>query len=81
MTHKSGLMVGARTFPGTSYYGHIVSAQLEQTRILLEDVGRGPKEVVVDLGFRGADRDNPKVEIIHRGKYKSLTKQQGRLLK
>jgi IS5 family transposase len=69
VTHKSGLMVGARTFPGNPYDGHILSAQLEQTRILLEDVGREPKEVVVDLGFRGVDRDN------------SLTKQQRRWLK
>lgn len=81
VTHKSGLMVGARTFPGNPYDGHILSAQLEQTRILLEDVGREPKEVVVDLGFRGVDRDNPRVEIIHRGKYKSLTRQQRRWLK
>jgi transposase, IS5 family len=81
VTHKNGLMVGARTFPGNPYDGHILSAQLEQTRILLEDVGREPKEVVVDLGFRGVDRDNPQVEIIHRGKYKSLTKQQRRWLK
>ena len=81
VTHKSGLMVGARTFPGNPYDGHILSAQLEQTRILLEAVGREPKEVVVDLGFRGVDRDNPRVEIIHRGKYKSLTKQQRRWLK
>ena len=81
VTHKSGLMVGARTFPGNPYDGHILSAQLEQTRILLEDVGRSPKDVVVDLGFRGVDCDNPLVEIIHRGKYKSLTKQQRRWLK
>lgn len=81
VTHKSGLMVGARTFPGNPYDGHILSAQLEQTGILLEDVGRRPKEVVVDLGYRGVDRDNPDVEIIHRGKYKSLTAQQRRWLK
>jgi IS5 family transposase len=81
VTHKSGLMVGARTFPGNPYDGHILSAQLEQTGILLEDVGRIPKEVVVDLGYRGVDRDNPNVEIIHRGKYKSLTVQQRRWLK
>ena len=49
--------------------------------ILLEDIGRKAKEVVVDLGFRGVDRDNPQVEIIHRGKYESLTKQQRRWLK
>jgi len=81
LTHKSGLMVGARTFPGNPYDGHILAAQLEQTGILLEDVGRVPKEVVVDLGYRGVDRDNPNVEIIHRGKYKSLTAQQRRWLK
>jgi IS5 family transposase len=81
VTHKSGLMVGARSFPGNPYDGHILSAQLEQTGILLEDVGRIPKEVVVDLGYRGVDHDNPDVEIIHRGKYKSLTAQQRRWLK
>jgi len=73
--------VGARTFPDNPYDGHTLSAQLEQTGILLEDVGRRPKEVVVDLGYRGVDRDNPNVEIIHRGKYKSLTAQQRRWLK
>ena len=81
VTHKSGLMVGARTFPGNPYDGHLLNEQLEQTAILLEDVGRTPKEVVVDLGFRGVDADNPTVEIIHRGKFKSLTKPQRRWLK
>lgn len=81
VTHRSGLVVGARTFPGNPYDGHILAAQLEQTGILLEDVGRTPKEVVADLGYRGVDRDNPDVEIIHRGKYKSLTAQQRRWLK
>jgi IS5 family transposase len=36
--------------------------------------------VVVDLGYRGVDKENPTVEIIHRGKYKSLTRQQRRWL-
>ena len=80
-THKSGLMVGARTFPGNPYDGHVLSAQLEQTAILLEDTGKVPKEVIVDLGYRGVDDDNPGVEIIHRGKYKSLTKTQRKWLK
>lgn len=74
-------MVGARTFPGNPYDGHILSQQLEQTAILLEDTGKAPKTVVVDLGFRGVDHDNPQVEIIHRGKYKSLTRQQRRWLR
>lgn len=81
VTHKSGLMVGARTFPGNPYDGHLLAEQLEQTNILLEDTGRRPKQVVVDLGFRGVDHANPDVEIIHRGKYKSLTRRQRRWLK
>jgi IS5 family transposase len=81
VTHKSGLVVGARTFPGNPYDGHVLSAQLEQTRILLEDTGKSPKQVFVDLGYRGVDRENPNVEIIHRGKYRSLTQQQRRCLR
>ena len=81
VTHRSGLMVGARTFPGNPYDGHVLSAQLEQTGILLEDVGRVPKQVVVDLGYRGVDDDNPGVEILHRGRIKSMTNQQRRWLK
>lgn len=81
VTHKSGLMVGARTFPGNPYDGHVLNEQLEQTTILLENTGKAPKQVIVDLGYRGVDKDNPTMEIIHRGKYKSLTKQQRRWLK
>ena len=66
---------------GNPYDGHVLSAQLEQTTILLEDIGKKPKEAVVDLGYRGVDDDNPGVNIIHRGKYRSLTKQQRRWLK
>jgi IS5 family transposase len=81
VTHKQGLMVGARTFPGSPFDGHTLAAQLEQTTNLLQDIGRKPKQAIVDLGYRGVDADNPGVEIIHRGKYKSLTKQQRRWLK
>ncbi len=81
VTHRSGLAVGARTFPGNPYDGHLLREQLEQTNILLEGTGRTPKEVFVDLGFRGVDADNPQVQIIHLGKYKSLTRQQRRWLK
>ncbi|GGY19742.1 hypothetical protein GCM10011289_23970 [Paludibacterium paludis] len=69
-------MVGARTFPGNPYDGHILRKQLEQVSILLEGTGKVPKRVVVDLGFRGADHDNPGVAIIHRGKDKSLSQLQ-----
>lgn len=81
VTHRRGLIVGARTFPGNPYDGHVLSAQLEQTGILLEDVGRTPKQVVVDLGYRGVDADNPGIEIIHRGRFKSMTSRQRRWLK
>jgi IS5 family transposase len=81
VTHKQGLMVGARSFPGNPYDGHVLSAQLEQTTNLLQDQGRSPKQVIVDLGYRGVDADNPGVQIIHRGKYKSLSEQDKRLLR
>jgi IS5 family transposase len=81
VTHKQGLMVGARSFPGNPYDGHVLSAQLEQTTNLLQDLGRSPKQVIVDLGYRGVDADNPGVQIIHRGKYKSLSDHEKRLLK
>lgn len=81
ITHRSALMVGARSFPGNPYDGHILKEQLEQTAILLEDTGKAPKQVIVDLGFRGVDQDNPDTQIIHRGKYKSLTSPQRRWLK
>lgn len=81
VTHKQGLMVGARSFPGNPFDGHILSAQLEQTTNLLQDLGRKPTQAIVDLGFRGVDADNPGVQIIHRGKYKTLTSQQRRWLK
>ena len=74
-------MVGARSFPGNPYDGHVLSAQLEQTTNLLQDQGRSPKQVIVDLGYRGVDADNPGVQIIHRGKYKSLSEQDKRLLR
>lgn len=64
--------------PGNPYDGHILDAQLEQTNILLEDVGVKPTTAIVDLGFRGSvvEASNPGVEIIHRGKFKRLTQLQ-----
>ena len=81
VSHKHGLMLGARTFPGNPYDGHILNAALEQATNLMQDHAVTLKQIVVDLGFRGVDADNPNVEIIHRGKYKSLTAQQKRWLR
>lgn len=67
--------------PEADFFRHTLAEQLEQATILTEDTGAQPKQVVVDLGFRGVDADNPGVQIIHRGKFKSLTAQQRRWLK
>jgi transposase, IS5 family len=76
VSHKHGLMLGARTFPGNPYDGHILSAALEQATNLMQDLSVQIKQVVADLGFRGVDADNPDKQIIHRGKFKSLSPQQ-----
>ena len=81
VSHKDGLMLGARTFPGNPYDGHILSAVLEQATNLTQDLAVKLKHIVVDLGFRGVDADNPDREIIHRGSFKSLSKQQKGWLK
>jgi transposase, IS5 family len=81
VSHKDGLMLGARTFPGNPYDGHILSAVLEQATNLTQDIAVTLQHIVVDLGFRGVDADNPDKEIIHRGKFKCLSKQQKRWLK
>jgi len=81
VTHKLGLMVGARSFPGNPYDGHTLAEQLEQTHTLLQDIGVKPTTAVVDLGFRGVDEAVAPVKIIHRGKFKSLDAQQRRWLK
>ena len=51
ISHKKGFIVGARTFPWNPYDGHTLSAQLEQTRTFLQEMGAEPKEVFVDLGL------------------------------
>ncbi|MDO8768590.1 MAG: IS5 family transposase [Burkholderiaceae bacterium] len=81
VSHQHGLMLGARTFPGNPYDGHILSAVLEQATNLTQDWAVKLKHIVVDLGFRGVDADNPDKEIIHRGKFKSLSAQQKGWLK
>jgi len=76
VSHKHGLMLGARTFPGNPYDGHILSAVLEQATNLTQDLSVTIRQVVADLGFRGVDTDNPGKQIIHRGKFNSLSPQQ-----
>ena len=86
-SHKDGLMLGARTFPGSPYYGHILSAVLQQATNLKRDIAVKLQQIAVDVGFCGVDADNPDnpdnpdKEIIHRGKLKSLSKQRRGWLK
>ena len=81
VTAKQGLMVGARSLPGNPYDGHTLAEQLEQTTVLLQDLGVKPHTAIVDLGYRGADADIGGVTLIHRGKSRSLTRSQRRWLK
>lgn len=81
VTARQGLMVGARSFSGNPYDGHTLSEQLEQTTILLQDLAVKPKVAIVDLGYRGADVPLGEVELVHRGKRKTLTAVQRRWLK
>lgn len=81
MTLKHNLIVGAKAFAGNPYDGHTLRAQLEQASILMQDTGMKPTTAYVDLGYRGVDADNPGIEIKHRGKKKSLTPQEWKLLK
>ncbi len=76
ITARKGLVVGARSFPGTPYDGDTLAEQLEQTTIL---TGHTPKVAIVDLGYRG--REVPGVQILHRGKTKTLTRRQWRWVK
>ena len=57
VSHKQGLMLGARTFPGNPYDGHILSAVLEQATNLTQDLSITIRQVVADLGFRGKEVD------------------------
>ncbi len=81
VTHRSGLVVGARCFPGNPYDGHTLAGQLEQTNTLLRDLGVKPEAAIVDLGYRGEDHEVAPITVIHRGKSKRLTEQQRRWLR
>lgn len=81
ISHAAGLVVGARSFAGNPYDGHTVQEQLEQTRILLQDVNAKPHTVYADLGYRGGDDGLGDAQLLHRGKLKSMTQAQRKALK
>ena len=47
----------------------------------MQGLGVKPEVVCADPGYRGVDKDNPDIEIKHRGKDKRLTDEERRLLK
>ena len=81
VTHKQGLMVGAKRFVGNPYDGHTLAAQISQCNELIQGAGSEVKQAFVDLGYRGVDADNPGVEVVHRGRIKSMSARQQRQLK
>ena len=76
-----GLIVGARSFAGNPYDGHTLGAQMEQSGILLEEVGAKLQTVYADLGYRGGDEAIAPMKLIHRGKYTSLSDAERKSLK
>ncbi len=74
VTHKHGLIVGAKSVLGNLYDGHTLAEQIEQTTILQLDQHVTPKTAYVDLGYRSVDESVAPVNVIHRAKMKSLTR-------
>jgi transposase, IS5 family len=81
ITHKQGLIVGAKRFAGTPFDGHTLAAQIAQCNALTARAGTAVKQAFVDLGFRGVDADNPSLHIVHRGRIKSMSQIQRKQLK
>lgn len=71
--------MSARSFPGNPYDGDTLAEQLEQARTLMQDTGVVPKVAIMDLGYRG--REVAGVQVLHRGKVRSLTRRQWRWIK
>lgn len=71
VTARKGLVVGARSFAGNPYDGDTLEEQLEQVGIIS---GIQPTTAIVDLGYRGREIEG--VNVLHRGKPKSLSRRQ-----
>lgn len=68
-THKEGLVIGMHSLPGNPYDGHTLLPALAQVEILTQ---RQPKEVFVDLGYRGATIPSG-IKIYHRKLRRGIT--------
>jgi IS5 family transposase len=74
-------MVGAKRFTGNPFDGHTLKAQLAQCNTLIQGAGTPIKQAFVDLGYRGVDADNPGVQVVHRGRIKSMSQAEKKQLK
>ena len=81
ITHKQGLIVGAKRFAGNPFDGHTLATQITQCNVLMQRTGRTVKQAFVDLGYRGVDAQNPGVNVTHRGRIKSMSKAERKRLK
>lgn len=72
VTHQSGLVLGAKTFPGNPYEGHTLHEQIKQVKILCGDHGVAVKKAVVVLGDRVVEANSPCVLIKYRGWIRSM---------
>ena len=78
---KGNLIVGARSFAGNPYDGHMLNEQVEHGSILMQRSDVAPQKAYADLGYLGVDKDKTDISIKHRGKFKSLTDEEKKLLK
>ena len=53
VTHKQGLIVGAKRFTGNPFDGHTLAAQIGQANGLIEASGKAITEAYVDFGLPG----------------------------
>ena len=81
ITHWQGLMVGAKRVTGNPFDRHTQKAQRVQSSALIESAGTSIKQAFIDLGYRRVDADNPDVQVIHRGRIKSMRKMMKEQLK
>ncbi|WP_228098407.1 IS5 family transposase [Chitinilyticum piscinae] len=68
-THQEGLVIGMRSLPGNPYDGHTLHEALEQLEILTDHC---PKEVFVDLGYRGHTAPDD-IKVYHRNLKRGIT--------
>jgi IS5 family transposase len=66
-TLKGTLIVGARALAGNPNDGHTLNERVEQAAILMQGTGMKLGTAYVDPGYLGAYKDNPDIDIKHRG--------------